>query len=152
MKALSLMVKKVTPQCLSLVMDRQTDRVITRVTGLEQKLCEILSRSNLALWPRHGFKVCVHCDLDLWNLILGQGHDTPLGHGQHLCEILSRSNLAVRSYGLDTNFGYVCTVTLTFAIWPWVQVIAHSWVIDNNCVKYNQDSTQQWGVMARTWI
>ena len=25
-------------------------------------------------------------------MILGEGHDTPLGHGQELCEILSRSN------------------------------------------------------------
>ena len=45
-------------------------------------------------------------------MILGQGHDTPLGYGQQLHEILSRSNLAVRSYGLDTDFQYVCTVTL----------------------------------------
>ena len=32
-----------------------------------------------------------HCDLDLGVMTLGQGHDTPLGHGQQLCEILSRS-------------------------------------------------------------
>ena len=72
------------------------------------------------LWPGHRFPVCVHCDLgsrsqhryfDLGEMILGQGHDTPLGHGQQLHEILSRSNLAVRSYGLDTDFQYVCTVT-----------------------------------------
>ena len=34
---------------------------------------------------------------------LGQGHDTPLGHGQQLCEILSRSNMAVKSYGPGTH-------------------------------------------------
>ena len=39
-----------------------------------------------------------------------------LGHGQQLCEILSRSNLAVRGYGRDTDFQYMCTVTLTFEI------------------------------------
>ena len=50
--------------------------------------------------------------LDLGDMTLGQGHDTPLGHGQQLCEILSRSNMAVRIYGLDTDFGYVCTLTL----------------------------------------
>ena len=44
-------------------------------------------------------------------MTLGQGHDTPLGNGQQLCEI-SRSNLAVRSYGPDTDFQYMCTVTL----------------------------------------
>ena len=29
-------------------------------------------------------------------MTLGQGHDTPLSHGQQLCEILSRSNMTVR--------------------------------------------------------
>ena len=53
---------------------------------------------------------------DLGDMTLGQGHNTALGHGQQLCEILSRSNLAVRSYGPDMDFGYVCTVTLTFEI------------------------------------
>ena len=62
-------------------------------------------------WKR--FLVCVHCDHDLEDMTLGQGHDTLLGYGQQLCEILSRSNLAMRSYGPDMEFGYVCTVTLT---------------------------------------
>ena len=43
----------------------------------------------------------MHCDLDLGDMTLVQSHDTPLGHGQQL------------SYGPDTDFGYVCTVTLT---------------------------------------
>ena len=55
------------------------------------------------LWPGHGFWVCVHCDLDLWNMTFGQ-------------------------------------------------VIAHPWVMDNNCVKYYPDPTWQWGVTARTQI
>ena len=45
-------------------------------------------------------------------MTLGQDHDTPVGHGQQLCKILSRSNYAVRSYGPDIDFGYVCTMTL----------------------------------------
>ena len=64
---------------------------------------------------RTWFWVCVHCDHDLKDMTLGQGHDTPLVHGQQLCEI-SRSNMAMRSYGPDTDFGYVCTVTLTSEI------------------------------------
>ena len=60
-----------------------------------------------------------------------QGHDTHLGHWQQLCEIISKSNKAVRSYVPDTDFGYVCTVTLTFEIWPWVKVMTHPWVMDN---------------------
>ena len=62
--------------------------------------------------------VCVHCDLDLGDLTLGQGHETPFGNGQQLCEMLSRSNMAVRSYDPTTDFWYDCTVTLTLEIWP----------------------------------
>ena len=65
-----------------------------------------------------------------------QGHDIRLDHGQQLCKILSRSNMAVRSYGTATNFCYVCTVTLTVEVWTWFKVMTHSWVMDNNCVKY----------------
>ena len=104
------------------------------------------------LWPGHGFSVYVHCDLDLGDMTLGQSHDTPLGNRQEVCEILSRSNLAVRSYGPDTDLWYVCTVTLTLEIWPWVKVMTHPWVMDNNCVKYYPDPTWQWGVMDRTRI
>ena len=55
------------------------------------------------LWPGHGLPVYVHCDLELGDMTLGQGHDTPLGHGQQFCEIISsRSDKGVRSYGPDT--------------------------------------------------
>ena len=47
---------------------------------------------NVIQIHRHGFLVCVYCDLDLRDMTFGQGHDTPLGHGQQLCEILSRDN------------------------------------------------------------
>ena len=53
---------------------------------------------------QHGFSVYVHCDLDLEEMTLGQGHNTLLGHGQLLREILSRSNTAGVSYGPDTDF------------------------------------------------
>ena len=52
----------------------------------------------------------------------------------------------------DTDFGDVCTVTLTFEIWPRVKVMTHPWVLDNNCVKYYPDPTWQWWVIARTHI
>ena len=99
-------------------------------------------------WLRHRFLVCLHFDLD--GMTFSQGHDTPLSHGQQLCEILSRSNLAVRSHGSDTDFWYVCTLTLT--VWPSVKVMTHPWVMDNNCVKYYPDPTLKWGVMARTRV
>ena len=57
--------------------------------------------------PDTDILLCVHFDLDLEGMTLGQGHDTPLGHRQQLCEILSRSNKAVRSYFPDTDFGSV---------------------------------------------
>ena len=40
--------------------------------------------SSEELWPGHGFPVFVHCDLDLGDMTLGEGHDTPLGHGQQM--------------------------------------------------------------------
>ena len=119
--------------------------------GHGQLLREIF-RSNLAVrsyGPNTDFR-----NVSTVTLTLGQGHDTPLGHGQLLCEILSRSNLAVRSYDPDTDFGYVCTVNLTLKIWSWVKVMVmtHPSVMDNNCVKYQQDPTWQWGVIARIRI
>ena len=103
------------------------------------------------LWPGQRFWVYVHCDLDLGVMTLGQGHYTPLGHGQ-LCEILSRSHLAVRSNSPDTDFGYMCTVTLTLEMWLCVKVMTHPWVMDNKCVKYYPDLTWLGGVMVQTQI
>ena len=60
--------------------------------------------------------VCMHFDLDLGDVTLGQGHDKSLDHGQQLCKISSRSNMAVRIYGPDMDFWYVCIVTLTLEI------------------------------------
>ena len=172
-----------------------------------QQLCEILSRSNMAvksygpdidfvykctvtlalkIWPWvKSWHTLGSWRIIVWNIIqiqhdsgelwpgntyyamcalwpwpwrydlgqgLGQGHDTPLGYGQQLCEILSRSNMAVRSYSPDTKFGYVCTVTLTLEVWPWVKVMTHLWVMDNNCVIYYPDPSWQGRVMTRTLI
>ena len=44
---------------------------------------------------RTRFWVCVHRDLDLGYITSGQGHGTPLGHGQQLWVILSRSDKVV---------------------------------------------------------
>ena len=106
-------------------------------TTIVWNIIQIKFRSE-ELWPGHGFWVCVHCGIDLGDLTLVQGHDTPLGHGQQLCEILSRSNLALswRSYGSDTDFGYACTVTLTLD-----QGHDTPLVMDNNCMKYYPNRT-----------
>ena len=88
-----------------------------------QQLCEILSRSNMAV-RSYGldtdFWYVFNFDLDLGDMTLGQDHDKRLGNGQQLCQILSRSNGAVRSYGPDMDFQYVCTVTLTLKTCPLV--------------------------------
>ena len=120
-------------------------------TTIELNIIQIQLGSE-ELWPGNGFPVCVHCDLDLGDMILGQGHDTPFDHGQQLGEILSRSNLAMRFYGPDTDFMYVCTVTLALKIIPWVKVMTHLWVMDNNYVKLYPDWTREYEVMARTRI
>ena len=99
-----------------------------------------IQRGSEELWPGRIFSVYVHCDLHLRDMTLGQGHDTLLGHEQQLCEILSRFNLAVRSYGPDTDFGNMCTVTFNLEIWPWVKVVTRTWIMDNNCAKYYPDA------------
>ena len=63
---------------------------------------------------RTRFWLCEFCDLG--SVTLAQRHGTSLGHGQQLYEILSRAIMTVRSYGLDTDFGFVRTVTLTLEI------------------------------------
>ena len=64
----------------------------------------------------------MHWGLDLKDNTLSQGHDTQLSHGKncvkyksHVLE-KSRSSMVVRSYGLDRDFGYMFTVTLTLEI------------------------------------
>ena len=63
-----------------------------------------LGTEELHVWHGQELWVWVHCDLTLRDMILGQVHDTPLGHGQQLCEILSRSNIAVGSYDQNIDF------------------------------------------------
>ena len=62
------------------------------------------------------------------DMTLGQGHDKSWGHVQ-VCEILFRSKLAVRCYGHNTNFRYVCTMTLALVICPWAKVVTHPSVV-----------------------
>ena len=73
-------------------------------------------------------------------MTLGQGHDTPLGHGQKCKKYYPNSTLQyLVSYGPEKDYGYVCSVTLM--IRPWFKVRTHPWVIDYNCVKYYLNPT-----------
>ena len=53
---------------------------------------------------------------------LGQGRDTPFVHERQLCEVSSKCYLPWKSYVLDMNFGYMCTMTLNFDM---VSVVTH---------------------------
>ena len=87
---------------------------------------------------------CVNCDLDLGDMSLSQGHDTM---AWYIIKIQLSSDILWPRHG----FGYVCTLTMTSEIWPWIKVVTHTWVMDNNFMKY-QDPTWQWGVIALTRI
>ena len=55
----------------------------------EQALCQILA-SNISINTRNDTDKIKHFrnnDLELPQLTLGQGHDTPLRHKQYLCEV-----------------------------------------------------------------
>ena len=93
-----------------------------------------IQQGSKTLWPGHRVWLCVHGDLDLGYMTFGQGHYTPLGHGQHLCEILSKCNEVVRSYG---------RTRILAMSWPWVKVMTYNWVTDNTCVKYYWNQTWQ---------
>ena len=66
------------------------------------------------------FWLCVHCDLGHEDMTLGRGQVKVMvqswGMDDNNVKILFRSNMAVRSYGPDTDFGYSCTMTLSFEI------------------------------------
>ena len=56
-------------------------------------------------------------------------------HRQHFSVEVSGYKFAMKIYGVNTNFDYLCTVNLTFEIWPWVNVMRRPWVMDNKNVK-----------------
>ena len=90
------------------------------------------------LWPGHGFSAWLHCDLDLGDMTLGtQGVWHTLGPWKTIV-----CNIFQIKHGSKE----------LLEIWPWVKVMTHPWVKDNNCVKYYPDPTRQWGVIARTRI
>ena len=61
-----------------------------------------------------GYVVCMHCELDLEVMTLRQILTHPWVNENNCVKYYLNptwTNKAVRSYGLDTNFCYVCTVT-----------------------------------------
>ena len=65
------------------------------------------------IYPDTHFCYVSTVTLDLGDKTFDQGHDILVGHGHQLCKMLFKSNMEVMSYGLDTDFGYLSTVTLT---------------------------------------
>ena len=138
---------------------QKTNKVKTRhvLTGQtppqQQQLChgqqisEVSSPSNLTVRVMARIRISGMCALWPWPWRYDLG-----SHTLEIWTTISRSNMAMRSYGPDRDFGYVCTVTLTLEIWHRVKVMTRPWVMDNMCVKYYPNSTWQWGVMAGTQI
>ena len=75
------------------------------------------------------FSICVRSDLELEDIILGQGHDTPFGKDNNFVKYYQNQTL---KYGPDKDHGYACNETLTLEIRPWVMVGTHAWVMDND--------------------
>ena len=96
------------------------------------------------LWPWNKFCYVqiVTLTLTIWPWV---SHDT-------INYCVERSNMTIMSYGSDTNFRHVCNVTLTLEVWPCCKVMTCPWVMDNSCVKYYQDPTWLYRVMAHTRI
>ena len=57
-------------------------------------------------WTR--FWTCMNCELDLGYITLGQGNDTPLGHGQHYQDSTFQCGVMAL-----TQIFIIC------ALWPW---------------------------------
>ena len=62
------------------------------------------------------YNVCVHSELDLRDMTLVQGHDTPFDHREWLCK-LSRFNMTVRSL-LPWDGFWVC-MCCDLESWTW---------------------------------
>ena len=86
----------------------------------------------------------MNCDLDLGDMTRSESHNTIVFN------IIQIKHDSKELYGSDKDLDYVCTVTLTFEIGPFVKVMTHPRVMDNNCVKYYPDPTKGLEDMART--
>ena len=69
-------------------------------------------------------------------MTLDKSQDIPFCHGQHLGQESLECNLWVQNNDPDMNFSYMCIVTLTQEIWPWVKVkvMGYPWVLDYDCL------------------
>ena len=59
-----------------------------------------------------------------------QGHDT-------IAWYIIKIQLGSDNLWPGHGFGYVCTVTMTSEIWPWVRVMTHPWVMDQQSIVWN---------------
>ena len=75
----------------------------------------------------------------------------PLGCGQQYSEVLSTSYKPVKNYWHWLTFqqcAYVCTVTLTFEIWPsWPR----SWTIVWDIIQIQSTGKKSWPIMCALW-
>ena len=90
---------------------------------------------------------CVNCDIDLCNTSLSQYTNT-------IAWYIIKIQLGSEDWGAmaKTWIRYMCTVTLTSKIWPWVKFMTNPFIKDNKCVNYYPDLAWQWECMAWTQI
>ena len=79
------------------------DNIVTHSDLLWSIIKLLLTREKFA---RHNSWLHLHCDLNLRDKTLGQGHNTCWSH----CVNYFRFNMQVTNYGPDTDFSFV---------WPW---------------------------------
>ena len=85
-------------------------------------------------------------------MTLGQGHDTTSGMDNNCVKYYPDLTLQW-GYGLNKDFRYMCTVTLTLVIWPWVKVKTHPYVMEKNVwngiqIKLGSEEIWPWGIYA----
>ena len=108
-------------------------RYMTQVKAMV-KLCKVTSRSNMAVRINESSKdISFVCTVTL-ALVIWPGHVMFCPWTTILWNII-KIQLGSKELWPDTNFWYVCIVTLTLETLPCVNVMTHPWVMDNNCVK-----------------
>ena len=125
--------------------------------GHGQQLCEILSKSKLAM-RNYGpdtdfwYEFTVTLTSEIWPWFKVMTHLSVKNNKSVKYYLDPTWQFGIEELWPGHGFWYMCSVTLTLEIWSWVKVMTHPWAMNNNCVKYYLDPIWQRGVMARTQI
>ena len=50
-----------------------------------------------------------------------------------IMSVSSKSNIPAKRYDLNIDLGYICSVTFSLKMLPWLKAMTHPWVIGNKC-------------------